>query len=145
MQKGHPVRHYLAEKPPREGVCRSRSQACDVAGCFSATREGKPYCPEHVEEADYVKAIVERLKAQEREIKKVFKRGHRAVDINGPIVPEIIGYLRANGSKTRQRMERECLAGQLAGIGCEYIRAMRRAKLITTAISRRGLTVVTLR
>jgi len=81
----------------------------DVNGypCGGGTREGKPYCPEHVDEHDYVKDILQILADQEEEHKNISKRGIRAIKDGSLTVTEIGKLLANRGVTTVNRVSRE--------------------------------------
>ena len=60
--------------PPRE---------CAARGCFNSTREGKPYCSDHVKQHPYAQKVLAELARQEDEERKVRRVGARAVDVGG--------------------------------------------------------------
>ena len=88
---------------------------CTLPGCDMRTREAKPYCPEHVEQHEYVQQLLERLEAREKELSRVRRRGARAVELDGIAAREVLSYLRCHGPRTVRRIARDlnlelCLA-----------------------------------
>lgn len=61
---------------------RAPNPKCNHAPCKRATREGKPYCSEHVELSPYVARIIEELELRDHEAallaagKKIARDGH---------------------------------------------------------------------
>jgi hypothetical protein len=51
---------------------------------MKTTREGKPFCPNHVEHHAYVQAILRILSDREEERDRVRRLGPGEVDISGP-------------------------------------------------------------
>lgn len=48
----------LIDATARVGRDRHRGRRCELPGCIQSTREGKPYCSDHVEMHPYVQAIL---------------------------------------------------------------------------------------
>lgn len=53
------------------GVDPGGTRKCDANGCWKNTREGKPFCPDHVGHNPYVAEILARLAAEEAERKRL--------------------------------------------------------------------------
>lgn len=116
--------------------------------CLNTTREDKPYCSGHVGRFPYVQEILAQLANREHELLAVRQQGWRAVDIDGPVVKDILERLRKHGPRTIERLRRDCLDGD----GCldgaaqvviaAYKNALARAGLITLGRTRRGSTTL---
>jgi len=55
-------RALLPESGQHKGSC-----SCASDGCGKSTREGKPFCSLHIEQADYIQAILSELACREKE------------------------------------------------------------------------------
>lgn len=119
---------------------RKRATHCERPDCTKATREGKPYCSDHVEEHPYVRQLLQALADREAEEERVRKRGAREVDLDGVTAQEILSYVTVHGGKTVQRLSRELNIDQKTIRG--YARALERGKLVHLTQTRRGATVV---
>jgi len=76
----------------------SHTRKC--AACEETTREGKEYCPRHVERHAYIQDLMNRMAEREREDHDVMMRGSVAVNLGGITVQEIMIHLRQTGTKT---------------------------------------------
>ena len=119
---------------------RKRATHCEVPDCGKATREGKPYCSDHVEEHPYVRDLLQALSDREDEEERVRKRGAREVDLDGVTAQEILGYVAIHGGRTIQRLSRELNLDQKTIRG--YARALERGNKAHLTQTRRGSTVV---
>jgi len=113
---------------------------CQADGCATSTREGKPYCSQHIEHCDYIKKVLAEI-ARRREESTILDSG-RWVAQNGHLVKEALLYL-ANGSYTAARLGRvldisECAAATL-------VRMMSRNGLAVISISDTGTLTATRR
>lgn len=121
---------------------RNKTTHCDEEGCKRATREGKPYCSEHVGRLPYVQALVEQIAEKEAEEAQVAKRGVRAVDPYGLTAREVLLTLWVNGERTVARLSREL------NIDFEtvklYVRCLERNGFVNVEPTRRGAGVVSL-
>jgi hypothetical protein len=89
----------------------SHTRQCNTRGCHNTTREGKPYCPDHVEDHPYVQEILQTLQASENELTNVRRRGKRAINAGGLVVKEITLHLSLHGGRTLERLSRELNVG----------------------------------
>ena len=85
---------------PERAQGRPAPRACAVRGCGGPTREGKPYCPAHVEQSPYVQRVLDRLARFEFERERVRQRGRRGVDLRGETAQELLRELRVNGPRS---------------------------------------------
>lgn len=115
---------------------RKKPTHCDHKGCKHATREGKPYCSEHVEQLDYVREVQGRIEAREVELVAVAKRGAKAVDVHGIVAREVLCSLWTYGERSVARLSRELNVD--FELLLHYVVRLRRAKLITQTSPRRG-------
>ncbi|MGE0708576.1 MAG: hypothetical protein AB7N76_22885 [Planctomycetota bacterium] len=115
---------------------RKKPRHCERDGCSQATREGKPFCSEHVEELPYVREVQARIDARESEHQEVERRGARAVDPYGPTARDILVTLWINGERSVARLARELnLDFRLVK---DYVKSLKRARLIDVTPARRG-------
>lgn len=68
---------------------------CIADHCVFATREGKPYCPDHVEEHWYVQGILKKIANMNRAEERIAEFGIRVVDPRGALAGEILDRLGA--------------------------------------------------
>lgn len=111
---------------------------CEVDGCSATTREGKPFCLEHVERMPRVQVVLARLAAREKELAAVAEGGWPAVLVDGIPATEILSYLRIRGERTIERLRRDRFHDQPDSIVESYVKALEMAELITTRQSERG-------
>jgi len=129
----------LAEAPDP----RRRAPRCNEPTCDRATREGKPFCPDHIEQQPYVAKLMARLERRDVEQERVRKRGGRAVDVEGPTSQEILDYLRLHGQRTFPRIALDLnISIALTEI---YLYALRRKGQVSIDQNRRGVGVAKLR
>lgn len=118
------------------------TRACLNDGCYQTTREGKPYCPDHVEDHHYVQEILGVLREREAEEDRVRKRGPSAVNPEGLTAQELVLHLSLHGSRTVERLSREF---QLeARVMHNYVDALMQQGLVVLGRTTRGSTVVRL-
>ena len=120
----------------------STTRFCDTVGCSQTTREGKPYCPDHVENHPYVQAILSTLREREQEEEKVRQRGPKAVDPQGLTAKELVLHLSLHGARTVERLSRELQLDAKVLEG--YVGALVRRGVIALGRTTRGSTVVRL-
>ena len=94
----------------------THTKYCAHSGCEERTREGKEFCSDHIENLDYVKKLMARIEEKEQEVKKVRKRGKRAVSAESENLKEIRQQLKFHGPRTKKRLQREL---QLTSSGME--------------------------
>lgn len=80
---------------------------CNAKGCDEGTREGKPYCPDHVDQNDYVRDLLAKLDAKEKEAVAVRKKGQRVIDNDSITLQEIVQDLNIHGPRTIARLCRD--------------------------------------
>jgi hypothetical protein len=119
---------------PRRG--RKKPRHCEMDECRRATREGKPFCSDHVDHLPYVQQVRQRIADRTNEVLAVAQKGSRAVDPYGPIARDILLTLWINGERSVARLARELnLDFKLVQ---EYVKRLRRAKLVDRIPARRG-------
>lgn len=116
------------------------SDTLPCEACGQPTREGKPYCPEHVDRQPYVAELLAELASQEEELAMVAMRGADAVDPSGLTARELLQLVRLHGPRTVQRLGRELNIKPVL-ISC-YVRALAQVGMVELGLSKRGKTVV---
>jgi hypothetical protein len=94
----------------------NKTKYCSKERCEERTREGKEYCPEHVDNLPYVKQLLDRIQKKEAEVANVRKKGKKAVDPASENLKEVRTHLEFNGPRTTKRLAREL---QLTSSGME--------------------------
>lgn len=111
---------------------------CEV--CGQATREGKPYCPDHVERHGYVQEVMAALERRAAEEERVLRKGAAAVDPEGINAREILLQLRLHGERTVERLARDLqLDPRLVP---HYAQALARRGLVRLGRTSRGCVLV---
>lgn len=107
----------------REPVSRIRhTRTCKHRFCDETTREGKPYCSDHVEDHEYVRDILDVIEKQQAEHKAVMRRGCRAIKEDSLTLHEIIQLLQQRGKRTLERISRDMnLDGDLVKKYADYL------------------------
>jgi len=114
----------------------------DCELCGAITREGKPYCSEHVHMQPYVEHLLSQLAAQEKEHERVLVKGTRAANLKSLTAKELKMHLHLFGPRTVNRLARELnLDSSVIAI---YVKKMERAKVVSTSVTRRGHVMVVL-
>lgn len=121
---------------------RLRPRRCAAPGCAVATREGRDYCSDHVEQQPYVQALLAKLEERELQDDRVKSTGPKAVDLSGITSREILQHLAFHGPRTEERLCRE-LDLDLKTLSA-YVSAMRDKGLVRLGQTKRGSTVVKL-
>ncbi|MGE0707640.1 MAG: hypothetical protein AB7N76_08235 [Planctomycetota bacterium] len=114
------------------------TRPCNV--CGQTTREGKPFCSEHVEQHGYVREILTILANKEAEEERVRLEGPQAVDPAGLTAQELLLHLRLNGSRTIERLSRELQLGP--AVVSRYVDALVEHGEVSTGRTTRGSVVV---
>lgn len=121
---------------------RTQPRHCDVAGCTESTREGKPYCPDHVDHNPYVQELIAKLDERDEQDERVRRRGHKVVDMDSVTVAEILLHLELHGARTEERLVRELNLG--LDVLQPYLRALAKRGLVKFGRTRRGSTLLKL-
>lgn len=116
---------------------------CQHSTCEEMTREGKPYCPEHVDDHPYVRDLLAALAARQAEEERVRTRGSVEVDLDGITAREVVLHLSLHGARTIERISRELQIDSDVVAG--YVDALNERDLIDMSHTNRGSTVVKLR
>lgn len=88
---------------PDSTPARPGASYCQVASCNESTRENKPYCSDHVEQAPYVQRVL--LELELRELEAANLNVNKPIDINGHLVREATLLLKQS-SYTAARLAR---------------------------------------
>lgn len=119
---------------------RPTTHHCDAEGCNAATREGKPFCSDHVERHAYVQDLLGQIAEREAEDERVRKVGPKAANLKGITAQEILQHLYFNGPRTVERLSRE-LNLEIEIIR-GYARALAKANHVTLGSTKRGAMVL---
>lgn len=82
-------------------------RTCSFPDCMEATREGKHYCSNHVDQQPYVKDLLKRMANRTEEDEKVRLEGASSVNMEGITAKEILLQLRQSRTRTEERLTRE--------------------------------------
>jgi hypothetical protein len=131
--------------PERLNSSLSNTRTCSEQSCGLATREGKPYCPEHVAMNPYSKRVVDEIARREAEDDKIRQGATNPRDVNicGITAQEIIQNLTDHGPRTLQRLCRELTVEEK--ILWSYVEALRRRGFVVIGRTSRGSLTVSLR
>ncbi len=109
---------------------------CEAPRCSQRTRDGKPYCPEHVELLPYVQELQAALAEQQAEQRRVASRGARAVDPDGLTARELLLQLDLYGDRTVERLARDLQLD--VDLVHAYAKALARHGRVSLSQTRRG-------
>jgi hypothetical protein len=131
--------------PARVKSSLSNTRSCSADECVLATREGKPYCPEHVELNPYSRRVAADIRRRADEDDRIRQGLTAPTDVNlrGITAQEILQNLVDHGARTKQRLCRE-LNLEISVIDV-YIDALLAHNIITLSLTTRGSTMVSLR
>ncbi len=126
---------------------------CEVPSCTQTTREGKPYCPDHVDRSPYVQDVLSYLATQEDEQDIAKRESERLkakpraklrdfVDLQGPTVKAILQQLDQHGARTMERLARETNTD--TDVLDIFVRALIKANIVVLGQTNRGSTTVRL-
>lgn len=128
-----------------EGV-RSRlgGRHCELSGCGLPTREGKPYCSDHVEHNPYAKEVMEKLGQREDDDERAGAKTARRKKLNtsGVTATELLHAVAERGPRTVERLCRELNIEMDVLNG--YVSALSREGRISLGQTSRGSVVVSL-
>lgn len=119
------------------------ARRCEIPDCGKRTRENKPYCPDHVEEHPYVRALLKLIAERDAEIERIKQGTWLDANPYGFLAEEIIAYLRDRGSTTVARLARDRLYDSPEVVE-RVVVAMERVGLVRQGRSVRGYRVVSL-
>lgn len=87
-----------------DGTRGGLGHRCEHKGCEQETREAKPFCPDHIADMPQVSELMERLKAREKEIRRIELRGHAGVRMDDTVAKELVGIVSLEGEITLARL-----------------------------------------
>lgn len=117
-------------------------RVCTLRGCFKSTREGKPFCPDHVDSNPYVQGILAQLKARDEEEELVRRHGACFVNVGEMRAQGLLEHLHIHGDKTMERVAREVQLD--VPTLKKYMTALKKVGLVTFGRTARGATIVRL-
>lgn len=123
-----------------QGAKRAPTTHCSKENCLRATKEGKEFCQEHVEEHPYVKRILSDLANFEKEKQKVLR--NKRVIRKGYLEQEIMNVLAESSPVSIEKMVK--LLSYDRRIIEVYVKSAQRRKLVSTRKNKRGYLMVTL-
>lgn len=121
---------------------KSLSRPCAHPGCRQKTREGKPYCPEHIENLTQVKEILAQLEGKRAEEEVANLGGWKSINRDGITTHEILQMLDLHGPRTMERLARDLKLTEVQI--SSYIKALKSWNLVTTRRTARGSTIVSI-
>ena len=78
----------------------------DGAICGEATSEKKQYCLDHIEYSPDIQSLMETMELREEEIKKIVKKGIKAVKPDSRLIEEVLGFLGTMGPESVAKISR---------------------------------------
>ncbi|MCA8924041.1 MAG: winged helix-turn-helix domain-containing protein [Planctomycetes bacterium] len=114
---------------------RHTSKPCQRSDCEESTREGKPFCPQHVDHNPYAQHLLAKLEDLEREHRRVRLRGPAGVNLQGETCQEILRELGQQGRCSVARLA-QTLALPYPLIS-SYVQALARSGRVVTSGFRR--------
>jgi hypothetical protein len=122
--------------------CAFVVDAAAQVACGAVTREGKPFCSDHVEEHDYVRDLLAQIEQREREEQLVLEHGAKAVTDRTSLLADVVRELVMNGDRTIPRLRRDTNLPE--PVVCALVRHLRYRGVVTTSTTTRGVVVVRL-
>jgi len=131
--------------PERLNSSFSNTRTCSDGECMNATREGKPYCPDHVGQNPYSSKVLEYIVRRAAEDEQIRLELTEPEDINvqGITAQEILQNIAEHGPRTKERLCRELSIEAKVMEG--YIKALADRGLVAKGTTSRGSVVVSLR
>jgi len=88
---------------------RAQTRVCGYAGCHHGTREGKPFCSEHVGLNEHAQKVLAQIALREAEDARVTDVMTKVKDYNvrGITARSIVQNLAEHGVRTKERLCRE--------------------------------------
>jgi hypothetical protein len=123
----------------REGTV---AHHCHAPGCGKSTREGKPYCSEHVDHQPYVQQLIDQLAEHEQKVAKIKAGKTRVAKADDLVAKEIVLQLREHGARTLERLARDLREDTVTITA--YVHALKRKRQVSLGASKRGNTTVRL-
>ncbi len=126
---------------PAIGTGRTETLRCGHSGCLSPTREGKPYCPLHVELMPYVAQLMNDLENQQAEHERARKPGRvSGIDPEGITAKELLLLVDQHGGRTVPRLAKDLQIEP--EVVARYVAELRKLDKVRTGTTRRGATTV---
>lgn len=128
----------------RKPINRTRTvhtKECEI--CGGRTREGKPFCPHHVEHHNYVRNILQILEDQAEEHSNVLTKGVTAIGSNSLTVKEIVRLLSIRGTTTINRIAKD-MSLDLKVVEV-YVKYLVRRRIARSGETKRGAKTLRLR
>lgn len=126
---------------PDGASSRTGPNFCEFDGCKETTREGKPYCSNHVELNLYASEVVAHLERRAQEDGRA-RRQVRGINTGGVTATELLQNIADHGPRTKERLCRELNIDRAALDG--YVEALRVKGLVTVGLTKRGSETVDL-
>jgi len=120
---------------------RSPSTRGECGICKAQTREGKSYCPEHIERMPYVSAISQEIK-ERRKWRAEARCNPHEISPDGPLATEVLIYITVDGPMSIDRLAR--MLDVDTKLALSVARALRRVNKARITKGRRGAKVVSL-
>lgn len=92
MEQGSATFLGLSKLLPDSGSHKG-TRNCEAQGCEKSTREGKPFCSNHIAQSPYIMLIQSKLDGRAEE-EKVLEKGRRLISQSGFFVKEALLLLR---------------------------------------------------
>jgi hypothetical protein len=123
---------------------RSPVSRCEARSCGLYTREGKPFCPKHVDMNSYAMRVLESIERRAAEDMSVSlgKIPVSQYNINGITASAILQMLSESGPRTKVRLCRE-LAVDISIVD-GYAKALIKKKLVVAGRTSRGIATLSL-
>jgi len=132
-------------KPLRPLIPNSRPTTykwttCQVAACKNQTKEGKPYCIDHVHNHTYVKSLLATIAKKEHEEATVASTGPSHITANSLTLKDILVHLRSNGPRTYEKLSQDM--GLSKRSTTAYTQYLHTKNLVTFSKTNRGSTMI---
>jgi len=127
------------------GSSASGTTTCASQSCTAVTREGKPFCPVHVEDNPHAEWVVKQISDRAEE-DAVVARGDTPVsgyNIKGLTSQAILQQLSEYGTRTKPRLCRELTLDRAVLDG--YVEALLNRGLVVEGMTNRGTETLALR
>lgn len=126
---------------PGSHASRLGPRHCEHPGCIMTTREGKPFCSDHVDHNPYAKLVLGELDRREDDDERA-KKKRRGVNVGSVTAVELLQNVADHGPRTKERLCRELNIAMPVLDG--YVDALRKEGKITLGRTSRGSEVVSL-
>ena len=117
---------------------RSGARTCERQGCHQSTREGKPFCSEHVGLNPYALRIAQEIVKRDSEDAVVAAGNTPAsgYNVQGLTAQAILQHLVEHGTRTKARLCRELILERKVLDG--YVEALIKKGIVSEGMTRRG-------